>query len=148
MKKVSILQHYCLLVAYHYQYPTDEYFSFLVPSERAVISKERAAGMYRLSAYYVAKSVSEIPLVVLQPVIFWTIVYWMAGLDSSVRFIASVLLLVLSTITAQVRELSLIDTLYRIQKRDYKFVRIVQFINVLMWSQLPLEMSVHYSGGC
>ncbi len=85
--------------------------------------------MYRLSAYYVAKSVSEIPLVVLQPVIFWTIVYWMAGLDSSVRFIASVLLLVLSTITAQVRELSLIA--YR-TGRENKSVKLIQSLSMYL----------------
>eukprot|EP00794_Sanderia_malayensis_P015415 gene15415-16989_t len=71
------------------------------PTERPVITKERAAGMYRLSAYYLAKSVSELPLVILQPVIFLIIVYWMAGLNRSAWFIVSLLFLILSTITSQ-----------------------------------------------
>lgn len=71
------------------------------PTERPVINKERAAGMYRLSAYYLAKTISEIPLVVLQPVIFWTIAYWMSGLSRSPLFLVSLMVLLVSSITSQ-----------------------------------------------
>lgn len=48
--------------------------------ERAVVSKDRTAGAYRLSAYYLAKITSELPLLISVPFLFNTIVYWMAGL--------------------------------------------------------------------
>ncbi|XP_033747907.1 ABC transporter G family member 14-like [Pecten maximus] len=48
--------------------------------ERAVVSKDRAAGAYRLSAYYFAKITSEMPLLLSIPFLFNSAVYWLAGL--------------------------------------------------------------------
>ncbi|OWF52254.1 ABC transporter G family member 14 [Mizuhopecten yessoensis] len=48
--------------------------------ERAVVSKDRSAGAYRLSAYYLAKITSEMPLLLSVPFLFNTAVYWLAGL--------------------------------------------------------------------
>eukprot|EP00762_Andalucia_godoyi_P001164 ANDGO_02077.mRNA.1 ABC transporter G family member 27 len=50
------------------------------PSERAVLYKERAAGAYRLSAYFCAKTLSELPFDVLYPFMFTTITFWLCGL--------------------------------------------------------------------
>ncbi|XP_021349695.1 ABC transporter G family member 21-like isoform X2 [Mizuhopecten yessoensis] len=52
----------------------------LVTGERAVVSKDRSAGAYRLSAYYLAKITSEMPLLLCVPLLFNTAVYWLAGL--------------------------------------------------------------------
>lgn len=61
------------------------------PTERATIQKERAAGMYRLSAYYFAKLVSEIPALLLQPLTLYFITYWATGLNRSPYFLVAVL---------------------------------------------------------
>ncbi|OWF40983.1 ABC transporter G family member 14 [Mizuhopecten yessoensis] len=48
--------------------------------ERGVVSKDRSAGAYRLSAYYLSKITSEMPLLLSVPVLYNTAVYWLAGL--------------------------------------------------------------------
>jgi len=53
---------------------------FNYPSEFSMVVKERQSGMYRLSAYYVARSLSDLPMDCLLPSILIIIVYWMAGL--------------------------------------------------------------------
>ena len=58
----------------------------IVPAERGVINKERNAGAYRLSAYYVAKITSDLPLILLVPVIFYSIVYWMSAMGDVILF--------------------------------------------------------------
>lgn len=54
-------------------------FSF--PNERDVIFKERASGSYRLSAYFVAKTLSEAPTRMALPIIYMIISYWMANVN-------------------------------------------------------------------
>lgn len=67
--------------------------------EKKVILKERASGMYRLSAYFWSKSVSNIPVVTILPTFFWIISYWMCGLNPSfLAFIGSYGILLLSIV--------------------------------------------------
>ena len=70
--------------------------------ERGIINKERASGMYRLSAYYMAKMTSEALLLFLLPVVYTTIVYWMVGLNGIKAFVPFVLTMVLHAFTCQV----------------------------------------------
>jgi ABC-type multidrug transport system ATPase subunit/ABC-type multidrug transport system permease subunit len=56
---------------------------FTFPTEREIIFKERASGSYYLSAYFLSKTMSEMPTRLSLPVIFWTIAYWMSGINSS-----------------------------------------------------------------
>ena len=42
--------------------------------------KERASGSYRLSAYFLGKTISEVPMLMVLPIIFGCIVYWITGL--------------------------------------------------------------------
>jgi ABC-type multidrug transport system ATPase subunit len=56
---------------------------FTFPSERDIIFKERASGSYYLSAYFLSKTLSEFPTRLSLPAIFWTIVYWMSGINNS-----------------------------------------------------------------
>lgn len=49
--------------------------------ERTIILKERAAGSYRLSAYFLSKIISELPIRLLLPFVFLAISYPMAGMN-------------------------------------------------------------------
>ncbi|KAF8364625.1 hypothetical protein HHK36_033404 [Tetracentron sinense] len=57
---------------------------FTFPQERAMLSKERAVDMYRISAYFMARTTSDLPLDLFLPVVFLLVVYFMAGLRLSV----------------------------------------------------------------
>ncbi|XP_008241114.1 PREDICTED: ABC transporter G family member 22 isoform X2 [Prunus mume] len=75
---------------------------FTFPQERAMLTKERAADMYRLSAYFVARTTSDLPLDLLLPVLFLVIVYFMAGLRLSAEtFFLSMLIVFLCIVAAQ-----------------------------------------------
>ena len=50
------------------------------PNEQKMMLKERASGMYRLSAFYFARTASDVPMEVAVPSIFIIIIYVMAGL--------------------------------------------------------------------
>ncbi len=76
---------------------------FTFPQERAMLSKERAADMYRLSAYFVARTTSDLPLDLMLPVLFHLVVYFMAGLRRSAGpFFLSMLTVFLCIVAAQV----------------------------------------------
>ena len=68
------------------------------------MSKERRSGMYHLSAYYLSKTVSELPLVViqLQPTFFLIITYWIVGLHGVASFFSTPLVIITNSIVAQV----------------------------------------------
>ena len=60
--------------------------STTVPAERVVINRERSNGAYRLSAYYLAKTLSELPLILVRPSIFIIITYWTVGMNGLASF--------------------------------------------------------------
>jgi ABC-type multidrug transport system permease subunit len=65
--------------------------------------RERAAGLYRLSAYYLAVMTTEIPVTFILPTIYTVINYWMCNLTPGAEnFIGFWLVLVLSSFVAQV----------------------------------------------
>lgn len=41
--------------------------------------KERPAGLYRLSAYYLARTAADVPIELLNTVLFVAIAYWWGG---------------------------------------------------------------------
>lgn len=68
-----------------------------------MLSKERAADMYRLSAYFVARTTSDLPLDLILPVLFILVVYFMAGLRKSIiSFVLTQATVFLCIIAAQV----------------------------------------------
>ncbi|KAL5130995.1 ABC transporter G family member 27 [Glycine soja] len=75
---------------------------FIFPQERAMLTKERTTDMYRLSAYFVARTTSDLLLDLVLPVFFLLVVYFMANLRlGSGRFFFSILTIFLCIIAAQ-----------------------------------------------
>ncbi|KAE8713148.1 ABC transporter G family member 22 [Hibiscus syriacus] len=75
---------------------------FTFPQERAMLNKERAADMYRLSAYFLARTTSDLPLDLILPVLFILVVYFMTGLRlSAAPFFLSMLTVFLCIVAAQ-----------------------------------------------
>ncbi|KAF1878042.1 hypothetical protein Lal_00041791 [Lupinus albus] len=75
---------------------------FTFPQERAMLTKERAADMYRLSAYFLARTTSDLPLDLVLPVLFLLVVYFMAGLRLSAGpFFLTILTVFLCIVAAQ-----------------------------------------------
>lgn len=74
----------------------------LVPAEHNVITKERRSGAYHLSAYYLAKLLSELPLVLILPSIFYVITYWAGGFNGWIPFFAIWFVILINALVAQV----------------------------------------------
>lgn len=70
--------------------------------ERMVINKERAAGWYRLSAYYLAKMTSELALALIMPTGFVVLAYWVIGLNGIEAFFATLGTVFIDSIAGQV----------------------------------------------
>ena len=72
------------------------------PAERSTVTRERAAGMYSLSAYTLAKTVAESPVQLVLPTMWGTIAYWMAGVsDSPVKFLVFLCILNIQVLGVQ-----------------------------------------------
>lgn len=54
-----------------------------VQDEYKHMLKERASGMYRLSAFYIARTASDLPMDFAIPALFLVIIYFMGGLRYS-----------------------------------------------------------------
>ncbi|KAI3972499.1 hypothetical protein MKW92_011483 [Papaver armeniacum] len=55
------------------------------PQERMMLIKEQSSRMYRLSSYFIARNVADLPMELALPSIYVTITYWMIGLKPTVR---------------------------------------------------------------
>ncbi|KAK9076051.1 hypothetical protein SSX86_004383 [Deinandra increscens subsp. villosa] len=75
---------------------------FTFPQERRMLIKERSSGMYRLSSYFLARTIGDLPLELALPTAFTLIFYWMGGLkpDPS-TFVLSLLAVLYTVLVAQ-----------------------------------------------
>ncbi|KAE8100447.1 hypothetical protein FH972_018344 [Carpinus fangiana] len=75
---------------------------FIFPQERVMLAKERSVEMYKLSAYFLGRTSSDLPSDLLLPIVFLVIVYFMVGLKLSfAAFSLTLLTLFLSIVAAQ-----------------------------------------------
>lgn len=71
------------------------------PSERLLVLRERAAGTYQVSAYFLAKNVADALIQLPGPIIFSCIVYWMVGLQADAgKFFIFLAFMVLTSMTS------------------------------------------------
>ncbi|CAG2164007.1 unnamed protein product [Oppiella nova] len=69
--------------------------------ELPIFQREHNNGMYRVSAYYLAKQLAELPTFTIGPIIFVAIFYWMVGLNHGVeQFLLCVLICVMTALSA------------------------------------------------
>lgn len=72
------------------------------PLERSIIFKERSSGAYHLSAYFMAKTVSEAPARLVLPLVYMITSYWLSGMNNNVGiFVASTLCSLLSVLAGE-----------------------------------------------
>lgn len=132
---------------------------FTFPQERAMLSKERAADMYRLSAYFVARTTSDLPLDLMLPVLFLLVVYFMAGLRMNVNaFVLTQATVFLCIIAAQVcgvsplsNELMMLFIVHRIRNshlRLIKHVYVMTGIGASYWCYTYGLKEGDYTGFC
>lgn len=75
---------------------------YVFPMERGVLMKERATGSYRMSAYFISKTISEVPFLFLYPTVYIIINYWLVGLNPNfARFVLHILVIWLVSFTSE-----------------------------------------------
>ncbi|KAL6202196.1 hypothetical protein ACLB2K_025905 [Fragaria x ananassa] len=75
---------------------------FTFPPERKMLEKERTSGTYRLSSYFMSRIIGDLPMELVLPTLFITIVYWMAGFKTTAgNFFHTLFVLLLLVLVAQ-----------------------------------------------
>eukprot|EP00951_Prasinocladus_malaysianus_P010842 scaffold79907_cov42-Prasinocladus_malaysianus.AAC.1 len=75
---------------------------FVFPGDIRMVIKERSSGMYRLSAYYLSRTASDLPISCFFPTLFVVVIYFMGGLRlSAAAFFANWATTMLTVLTAQ-----------------------------------------------
>ncbi|KAL8505936.1 hypothetical protein ACS0TY_016967 [Phlomoides rotata] len=75
---------------------------FIFPQERMMLEKERSSGMYRLSSYFMALTLGNLPMELVLPTVFFTITYWMAGLKATAEaFLSGLFALLYCVLSSQ-----------------------------------------------
>ncbi|CAO2813468.1 unnamed protein product [Amaranthus hypochondriacus] len=75
---------------------------FTFPQERVMLIKERSVGMYKLSAYFAARNITDLPLDLVLPTFFMLIMYFMVGLKPNfAAFFLTLLAIFLNIVASQ-----------------------------------------------
>ncbi|KAH9625953.1 hypothetical protein KSS87_020373 [Heliosperma pusillum] len=75
---------------------------FAFPQDRSIFTKERASGMYSLSSYFMARITGDLPMELILPIIFVTLVYWMTALRPEIwAFILTLVVVISYVLVAQ-----------------------------------------------
>lgn len=111
---------------------------FTFPVEKEIMLKERKSGMYRLSSYYCATMITDVPLALLYPLLYVVISYWMAGLKKSADFVLFILVIFLDVLVAQSVGLDIGALFLNLQKAQvaaalFTFFNMVR-INHFVWA--------------
>jgi ABC-type multidrug transport system ATPase subunit len=102
------------------------------PTERDVVLKERASGSYRLSAYFLAKTTSELPARLILPCVYMVISFWMASISNSFSiFLATVGITLLSVMTGEAIGLLVGSTVYDMEKGQTVLTVVALFLALL-----------------
>ncbi|XP_057793561.1 ABC transporter G family member 25-like [Salvia miltiorrhiza] len=75
---------------------------FAFPQERAIFMKEKAAGMYTLSSYFMARITGDLPMELILPTLFLSILYWMTGLKPELSAFVLTLLVLLAYVLVSI----------------------------------------------
>lgn len=75
---------------------------FAFPQERAIFMKEKAAGMYTLSSYFMARISADLPMELILPTLFLSILYWMTGLKPELSAFVLTLLVLLGYVLVSI----------------------------------------------
>lgn len=102
------------------------------PIEREVVLKERASGSYRLSAYFLAKTTSELPALIILPCLYMVISFWMASISTSfLVFLSTVGITLLSVMTGEAIGLLVGSTIYDTEKGGTVLTVVALFLALL-----------------
>ncbi|XP_065864545.1 ABC transporter G family member 9 [Euphorbia lathyris] len=75
---------------------------FQFPQERKMLEKERSSGMYRLSSYFMAYTMGDLPMELVLPTVFIIITYWMTGLKpTALNFFHTLSVVLLNVLVSQ-----------------------------------------------
>lgn len=113
---------------------------YVFPFEKHYLVKERRADMYRLSAYYLCSTLCDMMAHLLYPIIFMSILYFMAGFKRTVSsFLLTLLAVLLIVITGQVKfPIMLFD---RSEKRNTMCILCPTYMRRELESFLELSLS-------
>ncbi|KAI3909307.1 hypothetical protein MKW98_025949 [Papaver atlanticum] len=72
------------------------------PQERMMLIKEQSSRMYRLSSYFIARNVADLPMELALPSIYVTITYWMVGLKPTIgSFLVTLVVMLYNVLVSQ-----------------------------------------------
>ncbi|GKB78451.1 ABC transporter G family member 9-like protein, partial [Tanacetum coccineum] len=75
---------------------------FTFPQEREMLAKERSSAMYKLSSYFMSRTIGDLPMELILPTLFCILSYWMAGLKPDVgSFLYAMFTILLSVLVSQ-----------------------------------------------